>query len=407
MQQRTRSIFECVMSAAGLTYLFIVQGEGRGHLTQAIALQRMLSAQGHHVAAVMVGKNDRRDLPRFFVEQIDAPVRRYRSPTFVVDRRRRGVRIGATIWKSLVRLPSYLKSLYLIQRYIRRTRPDVIVNFYEPLAGLSLSLMGVRGSRVVCIGHQYLLNHPEFEWPSGSFVDRSLLLMTNWLTARCAGERLALSFRPMTDLPGKSITVCPPLVRRKVIEAEPETEGFLLVYLLNDGYADDIIRWHETRPEVEVHAFWDRRGVDDVTRWRENLTFHRLCGAKFLDHMRRCRAFVSTAGFESICEAMYLGKPVMLVPTAGHFEQQCNAIDAVKAGAGMAAADFDIEAFLSFLETFAGEYGCFRSWVESAESRFLQCLTVRPAGKAGSRATSALSSGDPAIDRVCCGTRRV
>ena len=34
--------------------LFIVQGEGRGHLTQAIAMERLLRRNGHEVAEVLV-----------------------------------------------------------------------------------------------------------------------------------------------------------------------------------------------------------------------------------------------------------------------------------------------------------------------------------------------------------------
>lgn len=49
--------------------------------------------------------------------------------------------------------------------------------------------------------------------------------------------------------------------------------------------------------------------------------------------MAGCKAYASTAGFESICEAMYLGKPVLMVPA--HIEQDCNAYDAMKAGAGI------------------------------------------------------------------------
>lgn len=366
------------MAKERLNFLFIVQGEGRGHMTQAIALRKMLHSAGHRVSAVMVGKNDRRELPEFFKEQIGARIRRYRSPTFVLDSKRRGVRIGPTLWTNLLRLPLYLKSLYLIRRYVRRTKPDVIVNFYEILAGAAFSLLGTGGARIVCVGHQYLLNHPDFEWPEGKPVDRGMLLFSNWLTAHCADSHMALSFRAMPDLPEQNITVCPPLLRSEVLEAEPLCENFILVYMLNDGYAEDIARWHKQNPEIVIHAFWDRQGTEEVTEWHPNLTFHRLSGQKFLDHMRRCRAFVSTAGFESICEAMYLGKPVMLVPTEGHFEQQCNAIDAVKAKAGMTASHFDFDKFLAFLESFEADYEAYRSWVDSAERYFLKHLTEVP-----------------------------
>ncbi|MCD8263737.1 MAG: hypothetical protein LUD02_05910 [Tannerellaceae bacterium] len=46
--------------------LFIIQGEGRGHLTQALALSRQLTAEGHEIVAALVGKSPSRRLPSFF-----------------------------------------------------------------------------------------------------------------------------------------------------------------------------------------------------------------------------------------------------------------------------------------------------------------------------------------------------
>ena len=37
--------------------LFIIQGEGRGHLTQALSLRRKLADEGHQVVGVLVGKS--------------------------------------------------------------------------------------------------------------------------------------------------------------------------------------------------------------------------------------------------------------------------------------------------------------------------------------------------------------
>ena len=39
-----------------MKFLFIVQGEGRGHFTQAITLEEMLLRNGHEVVEVLVGK---------------------------------------------------------------------------------------------------------------------------------------------------------------------------------------------------------------------------------------------------------------------------------------------------------------------------------------------------------------
>lgn len=364
------------MASKSLKFLFIVQGEGRGHFTQAMALRRLLADQGHEVAEVLVGKNDRRAIPGFFKDGIHAPVRMFRSPTFVVDAQRRGILIGPTIFRNLLRLPLYLKSFFVIRRRVRRLRPDVVVNFYELLAGLSF-IVKPRGARLVCVGHQYLLHHPDFEFPSGQRVDRALLLFNNRLTAFGADVRLALSFREMPDLPERGIVVMPPLLREEVLALEPRAGDYLLLYILNDGYAEEVAAWQRRHPEVVIHGFWDRPGAEEIEEVQPNLFFHRLSGPKFLERMAGCRAYVSTAGFESICEAMYLGKPVMMVPTGGHFEQQCNAIDGVKAGAGMAAQSFDLTAFVESLSGEPPSNAVFRAWVARAEERFLAELTDR------------------------------
>lgn len=48
-----------------MKFLFIVQGEGRGHLTQAITLEEMLLRNGHEVVEVLVGESSSRILPDF------------------------------------------------------------------------------------------------------------------------------------------------------------------------------------------------------------------------------------------------------------------------------------------------------------------------------------------------------
>ena len=65
-----------------MKFLFTVQGEGRGHFTQSLALASMLRKHGHEVVAVLVGKDDSRQIPRFYLDKINAPVFDFRSPNF-------------------------------------------------------------------------------------------------------------------------------------------------------------------------------------------------------------------------------------------------------------------------------------------------------------------------------------
>lgn len=84
--------------------------------------------------------------------------------------------------------------------------------------------------------------------------------------------------------------------------------------------------------------------------------------------MAGCYAYASTGGFESICEAMYLGKPVLMVPV--HIEQECNAYDAQLSGAGIISDSFDLKALLSSAETYTPNRE-FMYWTRSCERKIL------------------------------------
>lgn len=362
-------------SASTLRCLFLVQGEGRGHLTQALALRSMLADAGHTVARVLVGHNAVRTLPAFFLRTIDAPVETFHSPAFAFDAQHRGLRLGATAAQTLRRLPAFRGSLRTIDACVRGDRPDVLINFFEPLGGVYNQLYRPNVP-VVCIGHQYLFHHPVYPFPADQPLKRWGAQQFTHLTAAGAAHKLGLSFYPAPALPEERLTVVPPLLRDALYARADAvtTEDFFLTYVLNRGYGDEIQRWHGAHPDVRLHCFWDNSDVGETYTPHPNLTFHQLHDTKFLDFMARCRGVICTAGFESVCEAMYLGKPVLMVPVEGHFEQFCNAIDAAQHGAGVRGDRFDIQQLIDFAPSYTRPASAFRQWVAEGTPRFLEVI---------------------------------
>lgn len=359
-----------------MKFLFIVQGEGRGHMTQALALRNMLVKNGHEVGAALVGKSARREIPTFFLDKIQAPVTGFESPNFVLDPKGKGLKIADTMVTNLFQYRKFLGNLKDIDKIVADYQPQVIINFYDLLAGLySYFHKKKRNFKYVCIGHQLLLEHPDMKLPDGHDMEKFLLHNNTVISTARSDMNLALSFVPMRDIPKKNLYVVPPLLRSDVIHAVPEDKNFLLGYMVNDGYGEDIIAWHKQNQHLSVVCFWDRKGVAQEFRPHENLVFHQLNDVKFLEHMRTCSGYVSTAGFESICEAMYLGKPVMMIPTANHFEQLCNSYDAEKAGAGIRHDSFDMSKLVHYLPSHKSTQASFQTWVNSAEEKFLSLLT--------------------------------
>lgn len=361
-------------SKRSLRVVFLVQGEGRGHLSQALALQELLSEGGHRVVGLLVGGSERRPLPPYFAAGMGLPPVEYPSLLTVPGRDRAGVSPLRTITHNLRRLPRYRAAVRTIRDALLALTPDLVVNFYESLGGIAMASPPLRHIPMVSVGHQYLLGHPDT--PAPPFRPHELLpfRVLNRLSARPGTPRLALSFREIPDGPGPDTRVVPPLLRRRIMEAESEPGEHILVYVLNDGYGDAVARWHQHNPGVVVHAFWDRPGAPESEEVRPNLTFHRLSDVRFLELMRTCRGYVGTAGFESVAEALWLGKPVMVVPTRNHVEQGWNAREAEVAGAGIAGRDFDLGRFLDYLPRHTDRSNDYRRWVLQGNRRVLELL---------------------------------
>ncbi|MFY0606373.1 MAG: glycosyltransferase [Cyclobacteriaceae bacterium] len=357
-----------------MKYIFIVQGEGRGHMTQALSLADMLRRHGHTISRVIIGKSDRRVIPKFFLEKIGTPVLPLSSPNFVTDKQQKSVRPWKTIAQSLVKTPAYRKSLKKIDEVVENDDPDFIINFYEFLGGLYYFLKKPR-AEMICIGHQYLLNHSSFEFPPNRSLDKMSMMIGNKITSLGASKLLALSFQEFGNEDDQNLKVVPPILRKEVTMSITSNEEHFLVYLLNPGYADEIHQFHADHPDQKLHVFWDQRNADDPMIIDKNLVFHQLNDESFLAYMASCKGYVTTAGFESVCEAMYLGKPVMMVPVAGHFEQACNAIDGIRAGAGISSDTFDISKLSDYLTNHKHDASSFRTWSDRAGEYIIRQMT--------------------------------
>lgn len=283
----------------------------------------------------------------------------------------RYVSLPATIGGVLKKIPRCWRGVKRIQALVREMQPDVIINFFEPLTGI-YALTTRNRPPVVAVGHQFMYGHPDYVRAPGLRVQQ--FGMKWYVKLVGAGStKLALSFYEAPDLPRKDLTVCPPILRRGLFELNPNPNGnFVLVYLLNHGYAPQVIEWHKKNPDVALHCFYDKPGVAAEERFDDTLTFHRLDGEKFLRMMAESKHVATTAGFESLSEAAYLGKPLFLVPVENHVEQQINAIDATRIGWGVTDASFNMDRLRELPEKL--DNGKFRSWLNRAESLLLQTI---------------------------------
>jgi uncharacterized protein (TIGR00661 family) len=347
--------------------MFTVQGEGRGHMTQAISMQQMLQRHGHEVVAVLAGGNPERPLPAFFEQAFK--IQRITSPPLAV-KENRGISVSRSVIATAPQVPEIRESLHTIRDTIERTKPDIIINFLEPLMGV-YNMLHRHDTPTLAVGHQFMIKHPRFL----KTQEFKMQQMSMHQYVRLCGARsnyLALSFYSQPNARRGRLTVSPPILREQLFKLKSTQGDYLLVYLVFHGFAPDIIQWNKENPKIPIHCFYDKPGAPAEERVTETLTFHQLHGEKFLQFMAGCRAVVCTAGFESVCEAAYLGKPLMMVPVENHFEQYLNSLDAEQAGIGLRDSKFNLSRVVDQRPSPA--LAEFKAWVDRSETIILDAV---------------------------------
>lgn len=361
------------LPAPNMKYVFFIQSEGRGHLVQALAVKSKLETRGHQVVAVITGQNPN-GLPDFFKEAISAPIFLVDSPNFVLDKDGQGIKTISSVLKSLKRSPDFFRSLKKIAKLMTEFSPDAIVSFYEPMAAIYTRIYNDKRP-LYCLGHQFFIAHPAFIFPDNRLPEKRFFRFFNRLTAPRRSIKIALSFTAEKDYPAKNLFIVPPLIRQEILSQEPRAGDFLLIYLLNTGYQSQISNWSQNHPQIKIEAF-STKSPQTNTNLTPLLIWHELSGQKFIDRLAKCQAYIATAGFDSIAEAAYLGKDIMMVPTKNHYEQLCNAVDAKRAGLAIFSDNFNLDLILEKKQTTHSDQALrsFRKWVDDFGDKIVGLL---------------------------------
>ena len=318
---------------------------------------------GHDVCEVLVGTSSEKNIPDFFYRPINCSIKSFDSPHFVTNKK--SISITKTLFKNLRKTKKFIDSISFVKEQIVKNEPDVVINFYDVIGGIAFGLNNL-SPKFICIGHQYLFLNNSVNLKKINKIELFYLNIFTLFTSLKADKILALSFSEHKSK--GNITVIPPILREDVLNLKPKKEDYLLGYMVYPNYDKQIIKWHSKNPNEKINIFWTK----DDKKINDNLHFHKINDNTFIHFMENCKGYVTTGGFESICEAMYLDKPILMIPT--HIEQQCNVEDAKNSGAGIGADKFDIDKLIDFIPKYTKNKG-YKEWVKDSKSKLLLELT--------------------------------
>lgn len=273
--------------------LYGIQGTGHGHISRAREILPHLSEKAE-IDVLLSGYNCNMCLEDIRVIQ------------------KRGISLAYDSHGSV----SYLKTAQMIQpvtflqdvNSLDVKKYDLVISDYEPI-----SAWAAINSKVLSIGlsHQAAFLSDKSPRPAKKSLFAEQVLK---LFAPC-NRPVGFHFRRYDSF------ILPPIIRKEVRDLSPTIENHVTVYLPAFDH-ETLVSIFRQCNSVEWHLF---SPLCDQPYVKENVHVFPVGNKSFLESMMRSIGIVTSAGFETCAETMFLGKKLLVVPILNQYEQLCNA----------------------------------------------------------------------------------
>lgn len=318
--------------------IYALSGQGRGHTSRVIAVSDALRQRGHEILFCCGGTA--REILESQGEAV-LPVPPLRQ---VMEGNE--VRVAETMrcnFHEVINLPETVGQL---ADAFRDYRADLLITDFEAFSPKAARRIGLP---TLSFNHQQIVTETQYELPARYWFNAALTAFAIRLIAPSAPEHVLITsffFPPVKD-PART-TLVPPIIRPAVQALTPSRGEHVLVYYNDTDGAGHVL---ETLRQVDApFVVYNFDAPDDPAAF-PNIRFKEPSLDGFLEDLATSRAVVCTAGFTLTSEALFLGKPLLVVPNRGVFEQTINALFLEREGLGAAVVDRpiaarDVEVFL-------------------------------------------------------------
>ena len=115
--------------------------------------------------------------------------------------------------------------------------------------------------------------------------------------------------------------ILPPIIRHDVRQLDVKNGSHVTVYLPAFDHETLTSMFLQCK-QAEWHLF---SPLCDAPYQKDNVFVHPVGNKPFLESLAHAKGVITSAGFETCAEAMYLGKKLLVVPIKNQYEQLCNA----------------------------------------------------------------------------------
>lgn len=308
------------------TIFFGMSGEGRGHATRVRSIVEALRPEGHRL--VLFAPGDAYELLAPVYRNTKVKVVRIPGLRFYYNEKRKldHVSTAAGAFRYLIGMPRLVRKL---DRLFRTEVPDLIVTDFEPALPRAARRCGIP---FISINHQHFL----------VVNDLSALPLHLRLHAAFMGFVVRLYygvprvtivsqfyFPPVKPRYRGQVKMAGVLFRPEFLEAPiPVVGGYVLAYVRKFASSNVMASLRLCGYPVKLYGLGERPPEG-------NIEYCPIDDRQFIVDLANCRALVCTAGNQLVGEALYLRKPVFVLPEANNFEQVINAHYLVESGAGV------------------------------------------------------------------------
>lgn len=272
--------------------LYAIQGTGNGHVARALVVVPALKKK-FDVDVLVSGRQSNLTLPFTIHYQ-------YSGVSFVYDRGG-GLSYSKTLFhNNLVKVFKELKELP-VRDY------DLVISDFEPISAYASKISGIPS---LAFSHQ------------ASFLSKKVPRPNRKSTI---GEFVLKKYAPCTYRIGIHFQsyepwILPPILRPEILRATPCESEEYIVYL--PAYGDSMLIKMLSKLDGTFVVF---SKFSTFSYKKNNVTIIPAQVQEFTKRLITCRGVITSAGFETPAEAMYLRKKLMCIPIKGQYEQYCNA----------------------------------------------------------------------------------